>query len=149
MKLNENAVTCNICYCLYSIFMYTMGNIWYLKEFIHVQYRWYSISNTISTYSNIYPAMYDEICLTDSVMSIFSTAVVLKDGKPRSRAWTTTDHLQSFRLVMFCTISIDLMNGFSLISPVDVLMSKMLSGSAFIMEYSMRLLGSSASSSTA
>lgn len=82
-------------------------------------------------------------------MSILTTAVVLKDGEPRSRAWTTTDHLQSLCLVMFCTISIDLMYGLSLISPVDVLMSKMLSGSAFMMEYSIMLLGSSASSSTA
>ncbi len=87
--------------------------------------------------------------LTASVISIFTTAVVLKDGEPRSRAWTTTDHRQSFCLVMFCTIFIDLMYGLSLISPVEVLMSKMLSGSDFMMEYSIRLLGSSASSSTA
>ncbi len=62
--------------------------------------------------------------LTASVISIFTTAVVLKDGDPRSRAWTTTDHRQSFCLVMFCTIFIDLMYGLSLISPVEVLMSE-------------------------
>lgn len=87
--------------------------------------------------------------LTASVISILTTAVVLKDGDPLSLAWTTRDHLQSFCLVMFCTISMDLIYGFSLISPVSALISNALSGSAVMMEYSMTLFGDSASSSTA
>lgn len=87
--------------------------------------------------------------LTASVISMLTTAVVLKDGEPLSLAWTTRDHLQSFSLVMFCTISIDLMYGLSIISPVSASISKALSGSAVMMEYSMTLFGDSASSSTA
>lgn len=87
--------------------------------------------------------------LTASVMSMLTTAVVLKDGEPLSLAWTTRDHLQSFCLVMFCTISMDLMYGFRRISPVSGSISNALSGSAVMMEYSMTLFGDSASSSTA
>jgi len=46
-------------------------------------------------------------------------------------------------------MSMDLMYGFNFISPVSASMSNMLSGSAFVMEYSMTLFGSSASSSIA
>lgn len=90
-----------------------------------------------------------KVVLTASVMSRLTTAVVLKDGEPRSLAWITRDHLQSFSWVMFCTISMDLMYGFSLISPVSALISKASSGSAVMMEYSMTLFGDSASSSNA
>lgn len=90
-----------------------------------------------------------KVVLTASVMSMLTTAVVLKDGEPRSLAWMTRDHLQSFSCVMLCTISMDLMYGFSRISPVSALISKASSGSAVMMEYSMTLFGDSASSSSA
>lgn len=91
----------------------------------------------------------EKVVLTASVMSMLTTAVVLKDGEPRSLAWMTRDHLQSFSWVMLFTISMDLMYGFSLISPVSGLISKASSGSAVMMEYSTTLFGDSASSSSA
>ncbi|TNN80935.1 hypothetical protein EYF80_008940 [Liparis tanakae] len=46
--------------------------------------------------------------LLPSVMSILMTAVVLKEGWPRSRACTTSDQVQSLCLVMFWMMAMDL-----------------------------------------
>lgn len=128
----------------------TGPEIWFCKKtpwsFSILNSGW---SEWVGLIFQFYFSINNRFKLTASVMSSWTTAVVMNEGEPRSLAWTTTDHLQSCCLVMFCTISKDLMNDFSLISPVLVLMSKTFSGSAFMMEYSMTLLGSSASSSTA
>lgn len=72
--------------------------------------------------------------LTSSVISIFRTAVVLKDGEPRSLAWTTNDHMQSLFFVMLWMMSSERIQDFSLISPVLWSMSNTLAGSACMME---------------
>lgn len=69
-----------------------------------------------------------------SVMSILSKAVVLKDGKPRSLACTSRDHVASLLDVMLRRASREWMEFLSRISPVCASMSNTLAGSAWVME---------------